>query len=119
MRKEQQKKIINKHQRQNRVRVSIKTNSILPRLSVFRSLKHFYLQIIDDRSGKTICAASDKDVADKKQKAMVIAGLVGQIVAKKALEKGLSNVVFDRGSYQYHGKVKAAAEGAREAGLKF
>ncbi|MFA6537054.1 MAG: 50S ribosomal protein L18 [Patescibacteria group bacterium] len=119
MRKEQQKKIVNKQQRQNRVRVSLKTNSGLPRLCVFRSLKHFYLQIIDDVSRKTLCSASDKEVVDKKQKPLVIAGLVGQILGKKAIEKGVEKVVFDRGSYQYHGRVKAAADGAREAGLKF
>lgn len=91
-----------------------------PRLSVFRSSKHFYLQIIDDKQGKTICAASDFEVAKKKgMKPKDVARLAGALLAKKAVDKGVEKVVFDRGAYKFHGLVKAAAEGAREGGLKF
>ncbi len=107
--------------RQRRTRCQIRAKSKRPRLSVFRSAKHFYLQIIDDNVGRTLCAASDSEVAkDKKAiKPLEKATAVGTLLAKKALEKKIGVVVFDRGSYQYHGRVKAAAEAARAAGLKF
>lgn len=76
------------------------------------------MQVIDDKRGITICAASDKDVK-RAGKPIARAAAVGKEIAKRALEKGVQAVVFDRGGYQYHGRVKAAAEGAREAGLKF
>ena len=117
--KRTKKKLNSIARRKNRVRKTIKASSDSLRLSVFRSLKHFYAQIVDDANGVTICSASDKEVADKKVKPIEIAKAVGGLIAKKALEKGVSQVVFDRGSYQYHGRVKAAADGARDAGLKF
>jgi large subunit ribosomal protein L18 len=94
-----------------------------PRLAVFRSLSHIYAQVIDDRQGHTLAAASDldKDVVSKTKgkKKSDVATLVGKAVAEKAQKKGVSQVVFDRGGYPFHGRVKALAEAAREAGLKF
>jgi len=92
-------------------------------LCVFRSLKHIYAQVIDDELGHTLASASTLDPeirseARTKRKAEA-AKLVGQLVAKRALERGTTTVVFDRGGYKYHGRVKAVAEAAREAGLKF
>jgi len=93
------------------------------RLSVFRSSKNIYAQLIDDTNGVTVAAAStlDKDLraALKTGADKAAAEAVGKLVAERALEKGLSEVVFDRGGYRYHGRVKALADAAREAGLKF
>jgi len=94
-----------------------------PRLCVYRSLKHIYAQIIDDLAGVTIVSAStlDKEIKPQLKKTgdKEAAKIVGQVVAKRAKEKGIENVVFDRGGYIYHGRVKSLAEGAREGGLKF
>ena len=94
-----------------------------PRLAVFRSNNHMYAQIIDDTVGKTLVSAStlDKDVnaALEKTNNVEAATVVGTVVAKKALEKGITTVVYDRGGFVYEGKVKALAEAAREAGLEF
>ena len=94
-----------------------------PRLSVFRSNKHIYAQIIDDTKGHTLVAAStlDKELRDKIQKTWTkeAAREVGRLIGKRALEKNIKKVVFDRGGYKYHGRVKELAEGAREAGLEF
>ena len=94
-----------------------------PRLAVFRSNNHMYAQIIDDTVGNTVVAAStlDKDVKDKLEKTNNVeaAKYLGTVVAKKALEKGIKEVVFDRGGFIYHGKVAALADAAREAGLQF
>ena len=94
-----------------------------PRLAVFRSNNHMYAQIIDDTVGKTLVSAStlDKDVKAELEKTNNVeaATVVGTIVAKKALEKGITTVVYDRGGFVYEGKVKALAEAAREAGLEF
>lgn len=120
MRKEQKKKLINRARRLYRTRRSVITNSACPRLSVFRSLKHFYLQIIDDQTGRTLVSASDKEIKGQKgKKPIVIASEIGKLLAQKAKEKKVKTVVFDRGAYQYHGRVKAAADGAREGGLQF
>ena len=93
------------------------------RLSVFRSSKHIYAQVIDDNAGRTVVAAStlDKDLKDalKKGSDLEAAQAVGKLVAERALKAGVTNVVFDRGRYLYHGRVKALADAAREAGLKF
>lgn len=92
-----------------------------PRLCVYRSLNHIYAQVVDDGQRETVVSASSKDAeikADGQQKSKV-AGLVGELVGKRAVEKGLGEVVFDRRGYRYHGRVKALAEGARKAGLKF
>ncbi|MCR6514665.1 MAG: 50S ribosomal protein L18 [Clostridium sp.] len=109
-----------RERRHLRVRKKVVGTPERPRLSVYRSEKNIYAQIIDDVNAVTIVAASslEKDFAAKggnKEGAK----LVGEAVAKKAIEKGLSEVVFDRGGYVYHGRVQSLADGAREAGLKF
>ena len=94
-----------------------------PRLAVFRSNNHMYAQIIDDTAHNTLVAAStlEKDVKAELEKTNNIeaAAYLGKVIAKKALDKGIEEVVFDRGGFIYHGKIKALADGAREAGLKF
>lgn len=107
--------------RARRTRMRVRHESLRPRLSVFRSGKHIYAQIIDDREGKTLVSVHDiqKDRKGKKKTPLASAGEVGSAVAKKALEKNISEVVFDRGGYRYHGRVKALADAARKAGLKF
>ncbi len=112
-----------RQRRHFRVRKKIVGTPLRPRLSVFRSLKHIYAQIIDDSTGSTLVSASNLSpeiVNRTKQKTKVEkAGLVGSLVAQKALRKGIKQVVFDRGGYKYHGRVKALAESARQAGLEF
>ena len=112
-------KLAKKVLRQKRTRKKIIGQTAAPRLSVFRSLKHIYAQIIDDARGVTLCAASDKDIKEAKTlKPVEIAAAVGRVIAERAKEKKIGQAVFDRGSYQYHGRVKAVAEAAREGGLK-
>lgn len=116
---------ITKVERRNRIRMRIKKrlsgSTGSPRLSVFRSNKEIYVQIVDDTKGTTLVAASsrDKGLADKKVNKVEQAKLVGSAIAEKAKAAGINAVVFDRGGYLYHGRVKALAEAAREAGLKF
>jgi large subunit ribosomal protein L18 len=105
-----------------RVRTKIVGTAERPRLCVFRSLKHMYAQIIDDNGGRTLVSAStlDKEIrAEAGGNNLASAKQVGQLVAKRALEKGIGEVVFDRGGYLYHGRIKSLADSAREAGLKF
>jgi large subunit ribosomal protein L18 len=105
-----------------RVRKKLSGTAECPRLSVFRSNKHISVQIIDDLSGKTLVDASSscKEIAEKKGITKVQqADLVGALVAEKALKAGISSVVFDRGGYLYHGRVKSLAEAARRVGLNF
>lgn len=106
---------------QNRVRKVITGTAERPRLAVFRSNKEIYAQLIDDVNGKTLLSASsrEKDLASQKVNKVDMAKLVGQRVAEKAKEANIEIVVFDRGGYLYHGRVKSLAEGAREGGLKF
>ncbi|MBI4435041.1 50S ribosomal protein L18 [Candidatus Uhrbacteria bacterium] len=99
-----------------RTRARLHGTAVCPRLSVKRSLKHVYAQLIDDDAGKTLAAASDKDV-ETKGAPLQIAREVGTIVGKKAAALGITKAVFDRGAYRYHGRVAALADGAREAGL--
>ena len=87
-------------------------------MNIFRSLNHIYVQLIDDEAGKTLAAASSKELKTKGAKAAVAAE-VGKLAAKKAQDKGIKKIVFDRGGYQYHGRVKQLAEAARAAGLEF
>lgn len=136
MSKKQEKRI----RRHRRVRAKIFGTSKVPRLCVFRSAKHIYTHLIDDEKGFTLAAASDLELKGKRQKAkgkitrkklkvkegeiaraakVEIAFEVGKLIAKKALEKKIGKVVFDRGGYKYHGRVRALAEGAREGGLRF
>jgi len=107
-----------KSRRIARVRAIVSGTSERPRLAVARSLKHISAQLIDDVAGKTIVAASDADVKTKGKKAEV-AAQVGKLIAERAKAKGISTVVFDRRDKRYHGRVKAVADGAREAGLSF
>ena len=116
------KELFLKRARRNRQAIR-KKGEIKLRLSVFRSSKNIYAQLIDDQKGSTLVAASS---LDKDLKAVIKSGndksaaeAVGKLVAERALKDGLNNVVFDRGGYRYHGRVKALAEGARGAGLKF
>jgi hypothetical protein len=105
-----------------RLRKHINGTAERPRLNVFRSLSHIYAQVIDDRNGVTLASASslDKEIKGQNNGGNVEgAKLVGALVAKRALEKGITAVVFDRGGYLYHGRVAALAAAAREAGLKF
>ena len=105
----------------NRIRKVISGTGSQPRLSVFRSNKEIYAQIVDDVTGNTISTASsrDKDISSGKGTKTEIATMVGKSVAEKAIKAGISTISFDRGGYLYHGRVKSLAEGAREAGLKF
>ncbi|MGQ9627953.1 MAG: 50S ribosomal protein L18 [Anaerolineae bacterium] len=109
--------------RHRKVRKKVLGTPERPRLNVFRSLKHIYAQIIDDRRGYTLVAAStlDSEIREKikELKKTEQAKLVGELVARRALEHGLKQVVFDRGGYRYHGRVKALAEAARKEGLEF
>jgi large subunit ribosomal protein L18 len=106
-----------------RVRKKVHGTQQRPRLSVYRSLSHIYAQLIDDDAGRTLAAASDVEPDAKKQvngKAKTdVAKLVGELLAQRAKDLGISEVVFDRGGYQFHGRVRALAAAAREAGLKF
>ena len=94
-----------------------------PRLAVYRSLDHIYAQVIDDRAGKTLVAASSVDTESRKSIKgggnIAAAKVIGKLVAERAKAAGVSKVVFDRGGYKYHGRVKALADAAREAGLQF
>ncbi len=106
-----------------RVRKKIRGTGHYPRLNVFRSLKHIYAQIIDDDKGQTVAAASslDNEVRSRISSGGAVAGakMVGEEIAKRAKAQGIEAVMFDRGGYRYHGRVKVLADAAREAGLKF
>ena len=112
-----------RRRRHLRIRRTVQGDGARPRLSVFRSLAHIYAQVIDDGSQRTLVAASSLDPeirADAGKAKKAEAGrLVGKLIAKRAKEKGVRRVVFDRGGYLYHGRIKALAEGAREGGLEF
>lgn len=107
--------------RHARVRAKLSGTAARPRLNVFRSNQHIYAQVIDDINSVTIASASslDKDLNLESTSNVDAAQKVGELVAKRAAEKGVQAVVFDRGGYLYHGRVKALAEAAREAGLQF
>ena len=105
---------------QYRVRKIVSGTAARPRLSVFRSNKEIYTQLIDDVNGVTLLAASSKDKGvDTKGTNIEVATAVGKLVAEKALKAGIETITFDRGGYLYHGRIKSLAEGARAAGLKF
>ncbi|WFA07641.1 50S ribosomal protein L18 [Tissierella sp. Yu-01] len=118
-------KKINKNEnriaRHERVRKKISGTAAKPRLCVYRSSNHIYAQVIDDVAGHTLVSAStlDKSANLTSTKNKEASKFVGELIAKKALEKGIEEVVFDRGGYIYHGRIKELAESAREAGLKF
>lgn len=114
-------KVVSRQKIRYRIRKKVGGVSTRPRLSVFRSNTDIYVQLIDDASGKTLAAASskDKDIAAQKVTKTEKSKLAGAAIARKAAELGLKDVIFDRGGYIYHGRVKAVAEGAREGGLVF
>ena len=104
-----------------RIRKKVRGTAERPRLAVFRSLSHIYAQVIDDEKGATLCSAStvEKSAGVGKGGNADAAKTVGKLIAERAKDKGITQVVFDRGGYIYHGRVKSLAEAAREAGLKF
>ena len=103
-----------------RIRRRVSGDSERPRLAVYRSLAHIYAQVIDDRAGRTIVAASSNDKGASTNGGNVAgAKEIGKLIAERAKEKGVKKVVFDRGGYLYHGRIKALADAAREAGLEF
>jgi large subunit ribosomal protein L18 len=110
-----------RRKRHARVRAKLSGTEARPRLNVFRSNKHVYAQLIDDVNGVTLASAStlDKDFGLESTSNLEAAQKVGELVAKRAVEKGISSIVFDRGGYLYHGRVKALADAARENGLEF
>jgi large subunit ribosomal protein L18 len=107
----------------DRIRRKVEGTSERPRLAVFRSVKHIYAQVIDDTKGHTVAAAASTEKATTSGKStggnLDGAKVIGKLVAERAKDKGIKTVVFDRGGYHYHGRVKALAEAAREAGLEF
>ena len=112
-----------RQRRHERVRKQISGTAERPRLAVYRSLRHIYAQVIDDIAGHTLVAASTLDVALTEELTDLTkadqAKAVGKLVGKRAADAGVNTIVFDRGGFPYHGRVKALAEGARESGLKF
>jgi large subunit ribosomal protein L18 len=112
-----------RHRIHARIRRKLSGTSERPRLAVFRSQAHIYAQLIDDTAGRTLCCAStlDKDLKAAVQKGANVGAAkeVGKLIAGRAQQKGIQTVVFDRGGFQYHGRIKALADAAREAGLKF
>lgn len=110
--------MIGKNRRKIRIRRKLKSRSLRARISVFVSDRHIYAQIIDDKLGMTLVSAKDKDI-ESKGKSVEIAKKVGDLLAKRAKEKKITDVFFDRGMRIYHGRIKALAEAAREGGLNF
>lgn len=108
-----------KNRRTKRVRAHLKQNNVArPRVSVFRSLRHMYAQVIDDAAGKTLVSCSSLDLAELNGDKKAVAQAVGRELAKRAKDKGITAAVFDRGSFLYHGRVEALAQGLREGGLE-
>ena len=121
-------KVQQRKNRHNRLRSKISGTGVRPRLCVFRSNIHIYGQIIDDQKNKVLLCARDEEIKTSKTKSkeegqlsgkIEKAFLLGQLIAKKAIKKGIKEVVFDRGGYKYHGRIKAFADGARSGELKF
>jgi large subunit ribosomal protein L18 len=115
-------KLTRRSQRKARTAGAVRGTTERPRLSVFRSVKNIYAQIIDDTTGKTLVTASSVDAAKGDLKHggnKNAAAAIGKAIATRAVEKGITQVAFDRNGYQYHGRIKALADAAREAGLKF
>ncbi|MFH1156803.1 MAG: 50S ribosomal protein L18 [Pseudomonadota bacterium] len=116
-------KLISRLKRKTRIRKRFEGTPDRPRLSVFRSAAHIYAQIIDDQKGQTLVTASTLDTEFKetgiKGGNKAAAAVIGKLIGKRALEKGIARVVFDRNGFLYHGRVKALSDGAREAGLNF
>lgn len=110
-------KIARRNKIKTRIRGKISGTAQRPRMSVFRSNKGIYVQLIDDLAGRTLCAADSRNINEGTK--TEISAIVGENIAKKALEAGITEVVFDRNGYLFHGRVKSLADGARKAGLKF
>ena len=124
MRVKYRKALTARQRRHKRVRAKVSGTALRPRLNVFRSSAHIYAQVIDDTRGHTLVAASDLEEAVRARAGdgapkTVRARTVGEVVAERAKEAGIDSVVFDRGGFLYHGRVKAVADGARESGLEF
>ena len=113
---EKQEKRLKRHKR---IRAKLFGTKERPRLCVFKSAKHIYCQLVNDDKGKTLMAANDNGIKKDKRLKVDIAKEVGKLIAEKAQGMKIEKVIFDRGGYQYHGRIKALAEGAREGGLKF
>ena len=114
------KSLTGRARRKRRIRKKVNGTTERPRLSVFRSAKHVYAQVVDDSTGKTLAAAASTGKTFSAEGGKTgAAKAVGEAVAKAAIEAGVQQVVFDRNGFNYHGRVRALAEGAREAGLKF
>lgn len=116
------KKLTPRVRRHLRVRKRVRGSATKPRLAVFRSLRHIYAQLIDDDAGRTLVAASsvDPELRGKVNGGNIAgAAAVGELLARRATERGIERIVFDRGGYKYHGRVRALADAARKAGLKF
>ncbi|RLC38778.1 50S ribosomal protein L18 [Candidatus Falkowbacteria bacterium] len=118
MNKEKEKKY-KLDRKKKKIRAKISGTKDCPRLSVFRSSKEMYLQLIDDSEGKTLISAYTKELKESKSDKTQLALALGGLMAEKAKKKKIEKIVFDRGGYKYHGRVKAAAEGMRKGGLKF
>jgi large subunit ribosomal protein L18 len=112
-------KTLRRTRRRMGMRKRIRGTSERPRLSIFKSLNHIYAQVIDDLAGKTLVAASSADLKDAKTGNAEAAKQVGKLIAERAKGAGIGQVVFDRGGFKYHGRVKALADAAREGGLQF
>jgi large subunit ribosomal protein L18 len=108
-----------RERRRRRVRAKVFGTRQKPRLNVFRSLKHLYVQLIDDSRGVTLAAVKDQEISASQETKTGLAFKVGELIATKAKKLGIESVVFDKAYYQYHGRLKAVAEGARKGGLKF
>ncbi len=109
-----------RERRKRRIRAKVFGTKERPRLSVFKSLRHLWVQVIDDESSRTLVSASSKEIkTSKKMSKKKKAFEVGKLIAERCLKMGIEKIVFDRGGYKYHGRIKALAQGAREAGLKF
>lgn len=116
--KRQKIKRIQRARRARRARAAIRGGAARPRLSVFRSHRHVWIQLIDDREGRTLASAGDRELSHRKKGGRLDAArALGEAIAKKAKELSIESVVFDRGAYRYHGLVRAVAEGARSGGL--
>ncbi len=124
MRQKFRKALTPRQRRHVRVRAKVRGTTNRPRLNVFRSSAHIYAQVIDDNEGRTLVSACDLEEAVRERAGSgatksARAKAVGEVIGQRAKEAGIENIVFDRGGYLYHGRVKAVAEGAREAGLQF
>jgi len=112
-------KQLKRDRRRNKIRSKIDGSAVVPRLSVFRSNKGMFLQIINDEAGKTLVSVNSSEVKINDGGKVAVSFELGKLLAQKAKTAGIEKIVFDRGGYKYHGRVKAAAEGAREGGLIF